>query len=252
MNPKPEEVFVPGKFPIHQHNIYASRGQPEDDLNTSLERGFVPLIFGSYGVGKSSLAMHCAEPWRENNKLVYVQSAYQKTLSDVFERVLEHVGYEVTVEKSSSSESTVEGQVSSSISAGLFQTLKAKLKSRVSSSESSAAQEVKQLAVKSPSDARILDICEEHDILLVIDELHRATDLFRRNLSAFIKAYINNNCKNFKICLLGTENDASELVISDPGVGRTLEEILVEPMSNREAIKIIEPGMRKLNIKIER
>lgn len=93
---KPSDVFVPGRFPIEQHNVYADRGEPQRLVDQAWRRGFVPVIYGSYGTGKSSLARFCSKAVEEQGRLVYIESVYGKSLAGIFERVLDQVTIETT------------------------------------------------------------------------------------------------------------------------------------------------------------
>src|SRR4030042_5355202 len=90
---KPSEVFVPGKFPIEEHNIYTDRGAPQESFQTALKRSFVPLVFGSYGVGKSSLSRYCTKGAEKNKKLVYIESVHGKSLDRKSTRLNSSHGY---------------------------------------------------------------------------------------------------------------------------------------------------------------
>ena len=91
---KPSDVFVPGKFPIEQSNVYADRGTPQADVRTALERAYVPLVFGGYGVGKSSMVVRVAQDFSSTHQVVYVENVYRKSFSAIFERILEELGPE--------------------------------------------------------------------------------------------------------------------------------------------------------------
>jgi hypothetical protein len=97
----------------------------------------------------------------------------------------------------------------------------------------------------------MLDLCEEAGILLLLDEVHRASERFREEVSAFLKAYANRNPKTFLVGLVGTEDDASRLVMRDPGIDRLLQEVGVPPLSDDEARSIIVPGMEKLGVSVQ-
>lgn len=247
---KPSDVFVPGKFPIRENNIYADRGSPQITLRKSLERSDVPVVFGSYGVGKSSLVMYCGQEWAANGKLLYIESVYGKTLKDIFEAILEHFGYEVVTKTKETSISNGSGEVGSSTEGGLFGLLKGKFTGKLTRGTTNSNELEKEVLIKSPTDRKILELCENAGLLLVIDELHQATETLRKDLSAFIKAYANKLCNNFKICLLGTENDANALVIRDAGIDRTLQEVELSSITVKEAEEIIAPGMNKLGLSI--
>lgn len=105
MSLKPSDVFVPGRFPVESHNVFADRGDAQRSLEQAWSRSFVPIVFGSYGVGKSSLAYYCAKRIQPAQRLVYIESLYGKSLPSIFERILEEVGYEVSTERSIGEES---------------------------------------------------------------------------------------------------------------------------------------------------
>ncbi|VFQ44367.1 AAA family ATPase [Desulfoluna butyratoxydans] len=247
---KPNDVFVPEKFPIEETNAYAYRGTPQRDTSTALERGYVPLVFGGYGVGKSSMVARIAQDFQPSDAVVYVETVYAKSLDSIFQQVLEKLGYEVTVQNTMSSKEGTTATIGAEVEGGIFQALKAKFKSTLSGNHEDTRTEVSELVVTTPTESKIIDICEQNGLLLIVDELHRASEPLTHDLSAFLKAYANKNCKNFRIALLGTENEASRLVISDPGTDRILEEVPLPPLSTTEAQEVIETGFPRLGIEI--
>lgn len=248
---KPSDVFVPGRFPVEANNIFADRGVAQRSLEQAWDRAFVPIVFGSYGVGKSSLAFYCAKNIRPAQRLVYVESLYGKSLPSIFERILEEVGYEVSIERTVGSENENGSELGFEAGGGFLAALTAKFTGKISRKQKKAAGQKYSFVVKSPTDGKLLDICEENGILLLLDEVHRASDNLREDLSAFLKAYANRNCKRFRIGLVGTEIDASRLIIRDPGIDRLLQEIQIKPITTEEARAIIVPGMNSLNLAID-
>ncbi|HKO46823.1 MAG TPA: hypothetical protein VJV79_03820 [Polyangiaceae bacterium] len=55
---RPHDVFTPAFPPIELSNAYASRKAPEEDFQQALDRCQVPVVFGAFGVGKTSMARH--------------------------------------------------------------------------------------------------------------------------------------------------------------------------------------------------
>ena len=247
---KPSEVFVPGKFPIEEHNIYTDRGAPQESFQTALKRSFVPLVFGSYGVGKSSLSRYCTKGAEKNKKLVYIESVHGKSLADILTRLLEILGYEVTVERQIQTICESGAETGFELQGGILGYLKAKIGGKLSRKRKKLLGTKREVLVKSPTDSRILDLCEDAGLMLLIDEMHRASDILRRDLSAFLKAYANRNHKKFKIGIIGTETDASKIVIRDPGVDRLLQEVHVLPITESESRRIVFEGMKRLDIKV--
>ena len=95
----PNDVFTPGQIPIRPTNVYAARGQAEELFRKSLARGMIPVIYGEYGVGKTSMARHVAREADVQNRLVNIESVADKSLQDVFSRCLENLGYAVTTKR---------------------------------------------------------------------------------------------------------------------------------------------------------
>src|SRR5690606_32327328 len=123
---------------------------------------------------------------------------------------------------------------------------KASIASKRAKTQSDSLQKEGELVVSSPTDSRIVELCEAAGVALLIDELHRASDTFNDELAKFIKTYGNANCQKFCIALLGTSSDASKLVRSDKGIDRLLQEVHLLSMIPDEADYIVEEGMRAL------
>ena len=246
---KPHDVFTPAKPPLEVNNVYAPRGQHEKDFVQALERSHVPVVFGEYGVGKTSMARHVLLDTDQAGRLVNIESAAGKSLADLFKVILEHLGYEVT--KSLSQQDNNSSTLAGSAEAGaVFPGLTAKFTTSGSTSTARTTTSVRELAVASPTDSKILDLCEEAGLVLLVDEVHRADAGMVRDLSSFIKAASNKPCKNFKVVLLGTASDATRLVDHDPGIDRIIQEISLPSLSTAEATSIVLDGMARLAIEI--
>lgn len=245
----PDKVFRPGKLPINPGNVYASRGDSEAEFKKSLSRGFIPLVYGEYGVGKTSMARHIVKSLYDDNKLVNVESVADKDLADIIEQCIEKIGYAVERTKTDQKLNTKVLEQGGEASAGIGW-LSAKLFSKRSNSSTSGETIVSEFVVKSPTDSKVIEICEANGIVLILDELHRATDALVEDLVKFIKAYGNSNCEKFKIILLGTSSDPSKLVNKDPGIDRLIEDLHLKSMDDPERIALITSGMNDLAIEI--
>lgn len=245
----PDKVFRPGKLPINPGNVYASRGDSEEEFKKCLNRGFIPLVYGEYGVGKTSMARYIVKSLYDDSKLVNIESVAGKDLADIIEQCLEKIGYAVErtkIEQKSTSKALEQGgEASTGIS-----WLKAKLSSKRASSTTLGETIESEFVVKSPTDSKVIEICEKNEIVLILDELHRATDNLVDDLVKFIKAYGNSNCDKFKIILLGTSSDPSKLVNKDPGIDRLIEDLHLKSMDDAERIELITSGMSDLGIEI--
>lgn len=245
----PNQVFTPGKLPIRPGNVYASRGDTEKDFNKALSRGLVPLVYGEYGVGKTSMARYSVREDDEKGKLVNIESAADKSLADIFTRCLEKLGYTIQTKKTKTEAASATQEESGGVeaSAGWLKTLVAFKKSK---SSTSTEQREEQFVVTSPTDSRIIEICEQHGLVLLIDEMHRASPEFADDLAKFLKAYGNADCRSFRIALLGTSSDAARLVRRDPGIDRLVQEIHLKAMSDDEARYVVLKGMGDLGIRV--
>lgn len=247
----PNDVFTPGQLPIHPTNIYAARGSAEELFNKTIRRGMIPVVYGEYGVGKTSMARYALREKETQGLLVNIESVADQSFEAVFTRCLEKLGYSVTIKTISGEISTATHEQSgqAGISAGGF--INSLVASKRTKSSSNTQQTEEQLIVTSPTDSRVIEICESAGVALLIDELHRATPEFTANLSKFIKSFGNANCKKFRIILLGTSSDASRLVSSDPGIDRLIQEVHLKSMTNQESEYIITKGMKSLGINID-
>jgi RecA/RadA recombinase len=245
----PNDVFTPGQIPIRPTNVYAARGDAEELFRKALARGMIPVIYGEYGVGKTSMARHVAREAESQNRLVNIESVADKSLQDVFSRCLEKLGYAVTTKRveGATNSRTHEQSAQAEATAGWA---KAVVASKRSQTATSTQQTEEQFVVTTPTDSRLIEICDQARIVLLLDELHRATAAFNSDLSKFLKSFGNASCKNFRIVLLGTSSDASRLDASDPGIDRLLQEIHLKAMTPPESEYVVLKGMADLAISV--
>lgn len=245
----PDKVFTPGQIPVQSTNIYATRGETEELFRKTLRRGMIPVIYGEYGVGKTSMARHVARDAEKEDRLVNIESVADKSLQDVFSRCLEKLGYTVSTKRvdGATSMSSHEQSGQAEVSAGWAKGL---LASKRTKTATSTQQTEEIFVVTTPTDSRIVEICDAAKVILVLDELHRASAEFSSDLAKFLKIFGNASCQNFRIILLGTSSDASRLVASDPGIDRLLQEVHLKAMSPAESRYVVSEGMRSLAITI--
>lgn len=243
----PNDVFTPGRLPIDATNVYAARGDAEKLFRQQLTRGMIPVVYGEYGVGKTSMARHVVKDADLANKLVNVASVAGMALNDVFTQCLETLGYAVTTKRTAGSANSSNEELSAQAEAS-GGGLKAIVATKKSTTASSSVTVEEQFVVTSPTDSKLIELCDKWGIVLILDELHQATPEFATDLAKFLKSYGNTNCKHFKIILLGTSSDASLLVSSDPGIDRLLQEVHLKAMTEAEATFVVEKGMKDLAI----
>lgn len=248
---RPNDVFTPGKLPIRPTNVYAARGDAETLFLKTLQRAMIPVVFGEYGVGKTSMARYALREKDSASLLVNVESVADKSLNDVFSRCLEKLGYSVKTKRigGSSTLSSHEQSAQAGVSTGGW--INALVASKRTRNAGSTEQTEEQFSVTSPTDSKLIEICEAAGVVLLIDELHRATAAFTVDLSKFIKSYGNANCHNFKIVLLGTSSDASRLVSSDPGIDRLIQEVHLKSMTTSESQFVVTKGMADLAVAVD-
>lgn len=245
----PNDVFTPGQIPIRPTNVYAARGDSEALFRKALTRGMIPVIYGEYGVGKTSMARHVVRDAELENRLVNIESVADKSLQDVFSRCLEMLGYTVTTKRIEGTATTKSQEQSGQADANAGW-LKAVVAFKRTKAASTTQQTEEQFVVTSPTDSRIVEICERAGVMLLLDELHRANSAFNSDLSKFLKIFGNASCRRFRIVLLGTSSDASRLVSSDPGIDRLLQEIHLKAMTPLESEYVVSKGMSDLAISI--
>lgn len=247
----PNDVFTPGKLPIHPTNIYANRGSAEDLFSKTLRRGMIPVVYGEYGVGKTSMARYALRDKDEKGLLVNIESVADQTLAAVFARCLEKLGYTVQTKKITGASNTQSHEQSGQAGVNAGYWINAVVASKRTSTSGNTQQIEEQFVVTSPTDSKIIEICEKIGVVFLIDELHRATPQFTADLSKFIKSFGNANCKKFSIIILGTASDASRLVSSDPGIDRLVQEVHLTSMTELESEFVVTKGMSSLAINID-
>ncbi len=248
---RPSDVYTPGKLPLAPTNVYAprTRDDAQRKLGKTLERGLVPLVFGEYGVGKTSMARYLRRAEEAAGRLVHIESVAGKSMADVLSQCLEKVGYTVQRKRVASSSSQSGDEQSGQAKAGIAW-LEAVIGSKRTRSQTTGQTREEEVVVTSPTSSRILEVCEANSLVLLIDELHKASDSFSKELANFLKAYGNANCRAFKILLLGTASEATRLVTIDPGIDRLITEIHLRAMDETEARFVVEEGMKTLAISI--
>lgn len=228
----PSDVFTPGRLPLGKTNVYAKRSNPESLMRKHLSHGLVPIVYGEFGVGKTSMVrrhfVHIPD-------VLYLPTAAKLTLTKVFEVVLESLSYSVTVSRTHATEAG---------GSGGFDAIVAKATIATKHTSSSEAE----LVVKSPTDVKMLQLLDRAKVTIVIDELHRASLKLRTDLSDFIKAANGMSRPYPKLVLIGTTSDPELLVARDPGIDRIVMEVPVQPLSRTESEFIIRTGFKTLGL----
>jgi GTPase SAR1 family protein len=235
-NPEPYEVFSPGAPPLGVHNVYVSRGNAEKSLKRYVQRHQVPVVWGEYGVGKTSLVRKYFRPLEDEGRLVYIASVAGLSLPDIFRAILEQLEYTVEVSSSVSSTIGVDGGFDLKVVKATAQGSNTEVRST-------------QLVVSSPTDVSMINLVRERRLTVVLDEMHKATGNLRAALADWIKA-TRANPGEFNLVLVGTSTDAGRLVALDYGIDRYVKEMAIDIMTDDEARFIVDEGFDRLDLNI--
>jgi hypothetical protein len=240
--PEPHQVFTPTRAPLKSTNVYVSRGDAEEELRSAVSQGFTPVIFGEFGVGKTSLALVHFREQASAGRLIHYTNPENKSLDDVYKQALEHLGYAVEVSREQGRGTSVGAEVEG----GLWATIKAK----VSTTATTSSASVTELVVKSPTDAGILNLLSEQRMVILIDELHRADSKFKSDLVRLIKSLSDRGTDYPVLVIAGTSTQPEQLVQMDQGVDRLLREVPIRPLTEEESREIVTTGFDRLKIEI--
>lgn len=240
---RPKDVFTPNGFPLERDQVYAARAEAEKALQQGLDRQRVPLVYGEYGVGKTTLVKRFFLPQNQRGQFVHFLTPAKKTIEDLTRVILERLDYRVEVNQQAASLVAVEVEASTNY----FTPVTAKFRGKGESSKSRTTE----LVIRTPTEQGLLELMADYRLIIAIDEMHKADDAFKAEIVEIIKAINNQGLQYPKIVLLGTTSTPSELVSLDQGVDRLVKETKVQPMSVDEAEFVIRDGMRRLGIEIE-
>lgn len=213
------------RFPARGAQCLRTRVEAERQLGRGLARREVSIVFGEFGVGKTTLVKHFFRDEDRESRLVHLLNPRGKNLDDVARVVLEQLDYAVEVTRERTTGSPVEGE----IGGGLFGTITAKVRGGLKESDT----RTEQLVVTTPTDQGILKLLADARIVLAIDEMHKASEGFRLQLAGMINAVSNLGLAYPKSVILGRTAEASDLVAQDEGIDRLIREVRVEPMTMR-------------------
>jgi nucleoside-triphosphatase THEP1 len=234
--PKPSQVFTPTQLPLERHNAYVHRAEAEEKVERFLNRGQVPVVFGEYGVGKTTVVRKVLRDLGHEKNLIYVPSVAGRTMNDILRVVLERLGYKVDVEEVSTDSRT--------------NTVGAKLVVEGSLGETYGTTRLQKYAVQGPTDEKIGQLLRAAEVTLVVDELHRGSHEFRVDLADFIKTTHGQDSIWPQIVLIGTSVDSASLVANDPGIDRFVKELRVSPMTMPESRALVDAGFSTLGIQV--
>lgn len=239
----PEEVFVPAKPANKENNAYIDRSEYTDRIRSALKSNSLPIIYGGYGVGKTTVAKNSFEldPVIFNVEDDTTLQSFKNDLSrrlGLFETAsLQEKEKQIRERNIGAEAGIADGKPSAKVSIG-----------QKDGAESEVDVTYSQMS--SMSNDQFIETCNQHGVNLLIDELHTSADSFKKELSRFLKAYTNHGPKNFKICIAGTRDDVNDLVDHDAGIDRAIIEIQIKGLKISESTEILRSGFGKLGIGI--
>ena len=196
------------------------------------------LLFGSRGVGKSSLAKATSGIVESHSTPSYSYRCDSRTtFEDLIAHPLAVTGVDVDVVESES-----ENEAESGWNAGL--TLLGKRRHK----RESALERRKRPRDIRPSDAA--NWLGKSTGLLVIDEAEAAPLRTLFHVAEFIKQ-LSDTQSELKMLVVGVAETAQELTASHPSVSRCLMEVHVGPMADAHLSEIITAGAEVLHIRFE-
>lgn len=255
---KASDVFTPTKPPVDKHNIYIHRVKFESKFKRAFERGATPVIFGDYGVGKTSLSLISLDNLMgEDGLVIRMTDPDNKDISAVYKLAFEKLEYEVTVSETSGSgrnySAEIQASANSSIGIGkLFEILKVGVSASGKAEKSESETREKQFLVSSPTESKAIEVFSENKVVFLIDELHRASDALKSQIAAAIKSCSDQGLEFPKFILCGTSSDAGKIAEINQGVDRLINEIKVPPLTREESEKIVVNGFDVLGVNYEK
>ena len=238
----PAQVFTPARAPLKETNVFVRRADAESELQSAVNQNDVPVIFGEFGVGKTSLALWYFRAESEEGRLVHYTNPENKSLDDVYRQALEHIGYAVDVSEDVTSKLSANAEAE----VGFWSAFKAK--AGVSREMQDAVH--RELVVRSPTDSAVLKVLEVERLVLLIDELHRADARFRSDLARLIKSLSDRGGDYPKLVVAGTSTQPELLVQMDKGVDRLIREVPVRPLTTQESKQVVVEGFAKLDLRV--
>ncbi len=106
-------------------------------------------------------------------------------------------------------------------------------------------------AVSGNTDELLLQLCEEKKVVLVLDEMHRASADLVRAVAELIKRAANRSSIHFGLIVVGTAAESSRLVATDNGISRVLSDVHVPLFSEAESSMVVQNGMERLSIRCD-
>lgn len=227
-------MFVPSRIPLREENVYFSRGTEQQLLLDYAEEGAVSVVFGDFGVGKTTVVRRVFQDAEDDGRLVYFQAEAESTLEDLSNEIYSHFGTLREVE--------LVRRVSE----------KARLGMRPAVVDGEGAFDTKYEYVNSlPTPAELQEVLETKNALIVIDEVHVASDEFRQFIVRLVKAARANASPAPTIVVVGTSEDPHLLGKLDRGSARYFREVPVKLLEDEDIQYIVTEGFSRLEMVLD-
>lgn len=233
------DVFTPAK-PIDEKSVFVGRSQEVLQIVGQLHTpGQHALLWGDRGVGKTSLAKHLVEVFKETmgfERVFFVTSSTDSTFTSILEGPLRVCGCDIQVTGTTSS---VEKRVAAEVN----------LRAVRGSTELSAQQtESRRGPAMGMTSADVCRRLKDSSALLVVDEAERISDSdTKTNLAELLKQLSDADAK-FKVLIVGIAQAGADLVAHHESLVRCLKETHLCAMSHHESEEIVRSGMRKIGL----
>ncbi len=230
-----QKVFQCGRIfnpaaPINDYDLFRGRVQQLDRVVSAIAtRGQHVVLFGDRGVGKTSLAniLKTALQQEASLEFIFVNCSKTDTYLSVWKNALAAIPILI--------EEPGEQDLPRQVEYGLDQFL--------ISPESMSSGELKRLLCRK--------CAEDHELVIIFDEFDRMGIEHRRAFADTIKD-LSDSSVNATIILIGVAQSATGLIEEHKSIERCIAQVYMPPMADYELRQIIEKGLAKLDLKIDR
>lgn len=238
---KLDKYFTPSKPAIEN---YIFRGDVDDKFIDALyEPGLQIIVYGSTGVGKSSLVWSTLE----REKLNYIRISFDKTINEqnFCPKIMEELGFEKTTQnvKETTSGTSVGMEAGSTI--WNLITFKGKF-------DADSSTKKGNVYVPYYNDADIDAVVKAltaTNFILFLDDVEKADNELRTTIAHLGKKLSDNsvvNKTNAKVIYGGVSQEVNKLISVDKSLRDRLAEQLMTNVKTPEIKKIIENGWREM------
>lgn len=233
--------FTPSKPAIENYII---RGDVDDKFNDALyEPGLQIIVYGSTGVGKSSLIWSTLE--REN--LNYIRIGFDKTINEqnFCPKIMSELGFERITQKANE---TTNG-TSVGIEAGATFWNLIKFKGKMAANSSTKKENIRVPYYNDADIDAVVKALTKTNCILFLDDVEKADNELRTTIAHLGKKLSDNsvvNKTNAKVIYGGVSQEVNKLISVDKSLRDRLAEQLMTNVKTCEIKKIIENGWREM------